>query len=77
MARFDTFSGGCSIFDPPDERDVDRETIRRRLVKEDAALRPWLIGKALRGVKYTWRDRVKFTLASAWEAGLWAWRMSK
>lgn len=70
----DTF-GSYSVLDTgadPEEREIRRQ----RLVREDRALRPWLIGKALRGFRYTRMERIKLLVKEAVEAARWSWRMS-
>ena len=55
----------------------ERASNRRRLIAEDAAKRPWLIGKALRDFRYTWWSRIKLVFRETLDAARWSWRMSK
>jgi len=71
----DTF-GNYGMFDLGPDRD-EAQVRRATLVREDAALRPWLIGKALRDFRYTRWGMIKVVVKDAWAAALWSWRMSK
>jgi len=55
----------------------ERASNRRRLIAEDAAKRPWLIGKALRDFRYTWWSRVTLVFRETLDSALWPWRMSR
>lgn len=70
----DTF-GDFGIVDITD--DVEPADRTARLIKDDAALRPWLVGPAIWSFRYTTWERVQFVVRSAWEAGMSAWRLSR
>ena len=71
----DTY-GAWGVVDISAENE-EATTRRRRLILEDAAKRPWLIGKALRDFRYTWFSRVRVVAKDTWAAALWSWRMSR
>lgn len=73
----DTFGQGFCTVDISPENE-DRATRLRRLVDEDSALRPWMIGKALREAnEYTRWQRVKLAIRDGIEAVRWSWQMSQ
>ena len=65
--------GQFSLADDPEYK----AECRRRLIAEDAALRPWLIGKALQKFEYTLWERIKFVIKESLDAAIWSWRLSK
>jgi len=54
----------------------DRLASRRRLLSEDSALRPWLIGPALRSYRFSFWERVKYVVRETCLAAIWSWRLS-
>jgi hypothetical protein len=75
MMGIDTY-GSYGVIDTSSENE-EASVHRRRLIAEDAAKRPWLIGKALRDFRYTWFSRVRVVARDTWDAALWSWRMSR
>lgn len=72
----DTFAAFGVIDIYPDEM-ADRREARKRLVAEDAALRPWLIGRALRAFRYTPWTRLKYVVRETVDAAVLSWRTSR
>lgn len=72
----DTFGSDFDQVDITSENE-GRAIRLKRLVDEDAALRPWLIGKALRTCDYTFWDRVKLTARETWQAACLSWKMTR
>lgn len=61
----------------PKQSCEERALHLKRLVDEDAALRPWLIGAALRTADYTLLDRIRLTARETWRAALLSWKMTR
>jgi len=59
------------------EDNESQELRRKRLIEADRALRPWLVGKALRDFRYTTWERIKLLFKETWEFAIWSWRTSK
>lgn len=75
LVATDTY-GDYGPFDLGPDREL-RDELRRRLVREDASLRPWLLGKAIRDFRYTRWERIKFAVLETVSAAWWSWRMSR
>lgn len=72
----DTFGTGFGEVDITSENE-EPKLRRQRLIDADAALRPWLIGKALRVCDYTLWDRVKLTVRETWRAARLSWGLTR